>query len=71
MSYSTAPDALLRAPDACDGIDASSGLLATNLPLLPGSLQLPVSLRVDLLLPSRQLSFGVMYPVALFRRTLL
>src|SRR5215472_9237406 len=31
----------------------SSGLLTTNLPLLPRSFQLPVALSVDLLLPSR------------------
>jgi len=38
-------------PTPKDGIYASSGLLATNLPLFPGRLQLPVALRVDLLLP--------------------
>jgi len=35
-------------------IYSSSSLLATNLPLFPGRLQLPVALRVDLLLPPRQ-----------------
>ena len=33
---------------------ASSGLLATNLPLRPRRIRLPVALRVDLLLPPRQ-----------------
>src|SRR5215472_6266332 len=32
----------------------SSGLLAANLPLLPRRLQLPVALRVDVLLPPAQ-----------------
>ena len=32
----------------------SSGLPTTNLPLLPRRLQLPVALRVDLLLPPSQ-----------------
>jgi hypothetical protein len=36
------------------GISASSGLLTTNLPLFPGRLQLPVALRVDVLLAPRQ-----------------
>jgi len=35
-------------------IYSSSGLLATNLPLFPGRLQLPVALRVDLLLSPRE-----------------
>jgi hypothetical protein len=34
-----------------DGPQTSSGLLATNLPLLPRLLQLPVALRMDFLLP--------------------
>jgi hypothetical protein len=34
-------------------ICTSSGLLATNLPLLSRRLKLPVALRVDLVLPSR------------------
>src|SRR5215471_18423141 len=38
----------------CRMPSTSSGLLATNLPLFPGRLQLPVALRVDLLLPPRQ-----------------
>jgi hypothetical protein len=48
-------------------------LLATNLSLLPRRLQLPVALRVDLLLrpASMSMSFGVMEPTALFSRTLL
>src|SRR5262249_27632710 len=35
-------------------ISTSGGLLSTNLPLLPRRLQLPVALRVDLLLSPRQ-----------------
>ena len=35
-------------------ICSSSGLLATNLPLLPRRLQLPVALGVDLMQPPRQ-----------------
>src|SRR6476619_1259282 len=46
---------------------ALSGFVATNPPLSPCLLQLPVALRVDLLLPPRHMSFGVMYPVALFQ----
>jgi len=38
----------------------SSGLLATNLPLLAGRLQFPVALRVDVPLPPANMSFGVM-----------
>jgi hypothetical protein len=38
----------------------SSSLLTTNLPLFPRLLQLPVALRVDLLLPPASMSFGVM-----------
>lgn len=42
---------------------------ATNMPLLPRRLQLPISLGLDLLLTSGELSFGVMYTTALFGRT--
>jgi hypothetical protein len=35
-------------------IHASSGLLATSLPLFPSRIQLPVALRADVLLPPRQ-----------------
>jgi hypothetical protein len=38
----------------------SRGSSATNLPLLPGRLQLPVSRRLDLLLTPASMSFGVM-----------
>src|SRR2546425_2056561 len=42
-------------PHAQQGaIYASSGLLAMNLPLFPGRLQLPVAPRMDVLLPPRQ-----------------
>ena len=37
-----------------DRICESGSLLATNLPLLPRRLQLPVALRMDLLPPPRQ-----------------
>ena len=36
-----------------------SGLFATNLTLFPGRLQLPVALRMDVLLPPANMSFGV------------
>ena len=49
-------------------ICASSGAPATNLPLFPGFLQLPIALRVDLLLASgehvlrRDLARGAVQP---------
>jgi hypothetical protein len=58
-------------PTPKDGIYASSGLLATNLPLFPGRLQLPVALCVDLLLPPGEHVLRRDVPVALFSRTLL
>jgi hypothetical protein len=54
-----------------DAICTSSGSLATNLPLLPHRLQLPVALRVDLLLPPRQHVLRRDVARTLFRRTLL
>jgi hypothetical protein len=48
------PSPVEARPTGRDLICTSGGLLATNLPLLPRRLQLPVALRVDLLLPPRQ-----------------
>jgi hypothetical protein len=49
----------------------SCSFLAAILPRFPGRLQLPVPLRVDLLLPPRQHVPGRDVAVALFRRTFL
>ena len=61
---------ILRTPRPTER-DSSSGLLRTNLPLFPGGLQLPVPFRVDLRCRPANMSFGVMLPTALFKRTLL
>lgn len=48
------PGPLRRGEGQRDQLSTSGGLLATNLPLLPGRLQPPVALRVDLLVPPHQ-----------------
>ena len=50
---------------------SSCGLPATKLPLFSRRLQLSISLSLDLLLAPASMSFGVIQPIALFRRTLL
>jgi hypothetical protein len=44
----------LRPHPQQSAINASCGVLSTNLPLFSGRFQLPVALRADLLLPPRQ-----------------
>jgi hypothetical protein len=48
------PEVSCAPPNQRSAIYASSGLLATNLPLHPRGFQLPVTLRVDLLLAPSQ-----------------
>jgi hypothetical protein len=45
--------------------------LAAILPLFPRCLQFPIPLGLNLVLIPASMSFGVMYPMALFKRTLL